>query len=157
MGKKLIRTLLIEHLGPIEAVKNEAELIRRIVAVTYPNGKNIKAALSDMEISDRQRKPYQDALILGRIAGLEGEDLAKCIKKNVIIYPGAKVISVEQKREMIKSHYPIGTTIYPYENVSAVVTGYKNWLSGCTLRILYDDGSRGTFPPEQGNRLLSPS
>lgn len=86
--KELITTLLVEHLGPIEAVENEAELIRRIVAVDYPNGRNIKAALSGMGISDRQRKPYQDALILGRIAGLDGDDLVEYINENVVIYPG---------------------------------------------------------------------
>lgn len=74
----------------------------------------------------------------------------------MVIYPGAEVMSIEQKREIIKAHYPVGVTIYPYDDTSAVVTGYKNWLSGCTLRVLYDDGSRGTFPPEQGDRLFSP-
>lgn len=156
MSKELIITLLVEHLGPIEPVDDEDELIRRIIAVEYPNGKNIRAALSDMGISDRQRKPYQDALILGRIARLDRDDLVEYIKENVVIYPGAEVMSVEQKRGIIKSHYPIGITIYPYDDTSAIVTGYKNWQSGCTLRILYDDGSRGTFPPEQGDRLFSP-
>jgi hypothetical protein len=158
MNKELVTNLLIKYLGPIAPVPVEDELIRRIVAVEYPNGKNVRAALSGMGISDRQRKPYQDALILGRIAGIDNNDeLIEYIKENVAIYPGAEVMSIEEKRDIIKSRYPVGTTIYPYDGCSAIVTGYKNWQSGCTLRIKYDDDGRtGTFPPEKGDRLFSP-
>jgi hypothetical protein len=92
-----IVNLLIKHLGPIPPVNNDDELIRRIIEVEYPNGKNIKAALAGLNISDRQRKPYHDALILGRIAGLNDEALVKYIKKNVVIYPGAQIIPSRAK------------------------------------------------------------
>jgi len=95
---KIVIDLLIEHLGPIPPVNDEDELIRRIVAVGYPNGKNIRAALAGLNISDRQRKPYQDALILGRIAGLDGEGLVQYIKDETIIHPGAKIIAPKRAK-----------------------------------------------------------
>ena len=88
--------LLTECLGPIAPLSNEQEneLIRRMIGVEYPNGRNIKEAIRDLDISDRQRRPYQDALILGRLKGLGGEALREHIKNNTVIYRGAKIISV---------------------------------------------------------------
>jgi hypothetical protein len=91
--KNKIIGLLNEHLGPITPLdrETEAELIKRIVEVDYPNGKNVRAALRGLDVSDRQLRPYKDALILGHINEISGDDLINYIKDNAVIYPGAKL------------------------------------------------------------------
>ena len=90
-----VKKSLYEHLGPIDPLDNdtEAKLIDCLVEVAYPNGININRALAaiGVEVSDRQLRPYKDALILGYIGGLSGDDLKAHIKATRVFYPGAQM------------------------------------------------------------------